>query len=142
MKVIVAVNEKDQIAAHAGQCERFFVYNVDKKEIVGQQEVSLAGNKSAGCGCHGQSHGQGHQHDQHHHRRQEPHICGGGTPMVEELSDCQALLCRSAGAGFIRKHQLRGCQVLLVKERDPQKAVLAWANGEILVQEESPCSGH
>lgn len=142
MRVAIAADNEQTIAAHTGRCQGFVIYDIDNAEAK-KVEYRINNMTQHGQGhAHGHGHGGGQSCGQHGHGAgQSAHSHSG---LLDALDDCQMLVACGMGPRLVQDLERRGIEVFFSMERDVEKAAEALAKGELQANPRgSSCShGH
>ncbi len=115
MTVAVTSQDFHKVSGHAGRCHRFLVFRVGAD---GQPRLTEKLDLPAEQAVHTWGDADGHP-----------------------VYGVDALLSASAGDGFVQKLARRGIDVVLTSERDPVRAVAAYAAGTLPRNDAHSCLG-
>jgi predicted Fe-Mo cluster-binding NifX family protein len=115
MKIAVTSQNRKTITGHAGKCRKFWVYDVEGREVRGKSLLELPIEQS----FH-ESHGAG----------------------AHPLDDANVLISGGMGAGLQHRLRQRGMDALVTPETDPDRAVAAYLSGSLSVGEPEAQAGH
>jgi predicted Fe-Mo cluster-binding NifX family protein len=122
MKIAVTSQNRKTISEHAGKCRKFWVYEIDKQQVIGKQLLELPLEQSF--------HESAHTADPQ-----------GAHP----LDGTSLLITGSAGNGLKARLSQKGMKVWVTTDTDPDHAVAAWLNGTLsaVTQQSHDCEhGH
>lgn len=106
MKIAIATDDFDKVAAHAGQARRWLLYDCEPGIAApAAQRIELERRQVF-----------------HHWDADEPH----------PLDAAEVIVARSAGDGFLRRMRTRGVSILLTSETDAAPALQKILAGEAL----------
>ena len=115
MKIAVTSQDRKTITEHAGQCRKFWIYEIDDKKIVKKALLELPKEQSF--------------HESH-----------GASP--HPLDGIKVLISGGAGAGLIRRLNIMGIQGLVTAETEPDSAVAHFLNGTLKLDQSGCHEGH
>ncbi len=104
MKIAVTSQNRKTVTGHAGKCRKFWVYEIEGKEVKGRNLLELPIEQSF--------------HESH-----------GDAP--HPLDDVDVLICGGMGAGLQQRLKQRGIAAAATSETDPDQAVTAWLDGTL-----------
>lgn len=125
MKVAAITDDGKTISLHFGRAAHYMVMTLEDGKIINRELRDKMGHNHFANQPHhedepGQPHGMGAaSHDKH-------------VQMAEAISDCEALLCRGMGRGAYISMEKRNIRPVVTDISDIEKAVLAYASGEIV----------
>lgn len=130
MRIAVVTDDQTTISRHFGRAQYYLVFTVQDGQIVAQEVRPKLGHEQF-------RHEEHHDHDEAHHEHrgqghgygrhsQDKHRC-----MMENLGDCQVLLCGGMGMGAYESLQRIGITPVLTDERDISAAVRAYLDGTL-----------
>ena len=105
MKIAVASQNKTSIADHTGQCQNFWIYEVNATEILGKELLELPQGQSFHDTC-----------------RNDPH----------SLDNVGILIAKTIGQGLRTKLEQRSIEGIATPESDPDRAVRAYLDGSLV----------
>ena len=106
MKIAVTSQNRKTITGHAGQCRKFWIYNIEQGQPTGRELLELSLEQSF------------HESSPH-----EPH----------PLDGVQVLIAASMGPGLSQRLAAKGIIALMTQETDPDRAVAAYLDGSLTV---------
>jgi len=131
MKIAIASNDLKRVTGHLGRCKSFIIYNVENGIITGK-EIRQNTFTHHGAGNHGrQDH---HQHSEGHHHSH--------AALVENLSDCEALIFQSGGWRIIEDLKSASIIPFLTDEEFADEAADKYLRGELAEKLENSCNHH
>lgn len=104
MKIAVTSQNRKTVTGHAGKCRKFWVYEIEGKEVKGRHLLELPIEQSF--------------HESH-----------GDAP--HPLDDVDVLICGGMGAGLRQRLTQRGIAAAATSETAPDRAVTAWLDGTL-----------
>lgn len=115
MKIAVTSQNRKTVTGHAGQCRKFWIYDVADGQVRGRTLLELPREQSF-----------------HESQGTEPHPLDGVNVLI------------SAGMGAGLQHRLRqqGIDALVTTESDPERAVAAYLAGSLPLGEPEAHGGH
>jgi predicted Fe-Mo cluster-binding NifX family protein len=118
MKIAVASSDGTNISPHFGRSSHFLIFNIEAGKIAGRE---VRNNTFT-------AHGRGQCGDEQH----TGHGMHDHSPIVEALSDCQAVLCRGMGWRAAEALARKGIQVFVLDEECmPEQAVSLFLEGKL-----------
>lgn len=99
MKVAIASQDETTITAHAGHCQRFWIYDTRDTDVLGRDLLELPKEQSF-----------------HNSSPKDPH----------PLDAVQVLIARGMGKGLIRRLEQKGVKGLITEESNPDVAIQAY----------------
>jgi len=129
MKIAVASSDGTNISPHFGRSSQFLIFNIEEGKIAGRE---VRNNTFT---AHGRGQCGGEQHSGHGMRDH--------SPIVEALSDCQAVLCYGMGRRAAEALGHEGIQVFVLREEcTPEQAVSLFLEGKLTPAGDELCRGH
>ena len=125
MKIAVATDDFQEITGHVGRCNGFLIVEVEKGKVINKEERA---NNFTHHKLH--SHGAGDSHG-HSHRS-----------LVEALSDCNYLICQSAGWRLVEDLKTANIETIYTRVSDAVTAAVQLEKGELEVGEKGACHSH
>ena len=104
MKIAVTSQNRKTVTGHAGKCRKFWVYEVDGRQVQGKTLLELPIEQSF--------------HESH----------GGGAHPLDSVN---ALISGGMGSGLQHRLHVRGIEAMVTDETDPDRAVDAYLRGEL-----------
>ena len=108
MKIAVTSQDRKTITGHAGQCRKFWIYEIDDKTIREKTLLELPLEQSL--------------HESH----------GAGPRPLDGIS---VLISGGAGQGLIRRLNTMGIQALVTLETEPDSAVADFLDGTLRLEQ-------
>lgn len=112
MKIAVASQNRKNITEHAGRCRKFWVFTVESNTIIKKELLELPKELSF--------------HESH-------------SLTVHPLDEIDVLIAGGMGEGLVMRLKSKGIKGLVTKENDPEKAVLLYLGGKLIIE---PLHGH
>ena len=106
MKIAVTSQNRRTVTEHAGQCRKFWVYDIEQSQVTGKTLLELPIEQSF------------HESSPH-----EPH----------PLDAVQVLIAGGMGPGLSHRLAAKGITALITPETDPDQAVAAYLQGTLTV---------
>ncbi len=124
MRIAIPSDDGSNLAVHTGRAGGFIIYDIQEGKA---DKVEYRTNRYTGhaMGLHGQKHGAGQQHSH--------------NPLMDALSDCQAMLAHGMGPRLVNDLASRGIQVVFCRENDAAEAAERFALGTLATSDESSC---
>lgn len=104
MKIAVASQNRKTVTGHVGKCRKFWIYQIDGKEIASRNLLELPIEQS----FHESNHAQPHP-----------------------LDDINVLICGGMGQGLQNRLKQKGILGVATSETDVELAVAAWLAGTL-----------
>ncbi len=125
MKIAVATDDFEHVSGHVGRCKGFLVLEVENGKIISREERpnTFTHHKI-------QAQGEGGSHG-HSHKR-----------TLEALSDCDNLICQSAGWRLIEDLKTANIVTVFTSVTDAATAAVKLEQGELEINEEGSCRSH
>jgi predicted Fe-Mo cluster-binding NifX family protein len=125
MRIAVVTDDGKTISKHFGRATHFLVAVVEDGKIVDRELRQKAGHGDFAHGAHdaeyrGQHHGTG------------PHAQARHDQMLENIRDCEALICGGMGYGAYERVKQLSIRPIISDIDDVDQAVLACAEGNIV----------
>lgn len=128
MKIAVASDNGIRLTGHVGRCNMFLVFDINEKEII---NIEKRNNSFT-------MHKQGdHEHNHNHGNHNGRH-----AGILKGLTDCQYLICSSAGPGLITDLTANKIEVILTEETEAETAVNKFLSGELISDPDRKCNEH
>ena len=105
MKIAVTSQNRRTITEHAGKCRKFWVYDIEERQVTGKTLLELPIEQSF------------HESSPH-----EPH----------PLDVVQVLITGGMGPGLQHRLAAKGVTALMTAETDPDQAVAAYLQGTLI----------
>ncbi len=133
MKIAVVTDDQATISRHFGRAHYYMVFTIADGRIV-QQELR---NKLG----HDQFQHEHHDHEHHDHEHGHGHGYGQHSQdkharMMDNIGDCQVLLCGGMGMGAHESLRRIGVTPVLTDVSNIQQAVWAYLSGALADQKE------
>lgn len=122
MKIAIVSDDEKTIASHFGRTRGFVIFDVEGKEIKGQ-EYRLNTFTGHARGLDGAS----HEIDRH-------------APILNALKDCQAVISHGMGMRIYNDLKESGMDVFVTEETDVKKALDLYLNDKLIDRPELGCS--
>ena len=107
MKIAVASQRKSTVTSHTGKCQKFWIYEVNSKEILSKELLELPREQTF-----------------HNSSPHDPH----------PLDDVRVLISGGIAKGLMRRLEKRGIEGVVTLASDPDLAVISYLENS-LVQE-------
>ena len=131
MKVAIATDDFKDVTGHVGRCGGFLVLEVEKGKIVEREERPNSFTNHGGGG-----HGHGyHNHEEGHHQHSHRRL-------QDALSDCEYLICQSAGWRLVEDLKSVNIKTVFTSVTDAETAAVKLEKGELDMSEEGACHSH
>jgi len=111
MKIAVASQNRREITNHTGRCRKFWVYQIEAKEVLNKELLELTKEQ-----CFHDSSPQ------------------DSSP----LDNMQVLISGGMGTGLVKRLENKGIKALITAEINPDKAVSDYLNGRLLTHAAEP----
>ena len=108
MKIAVTSQNRKTITEHAGKCRKFWVFTLDNNEVINKELLELPKEQSFHESAHDQLH---------------------------PLDDVSLLITGNMGQGLKQRLERKGINSIITQESDPEKAVLNYLAGTLLIKE-------
>lgn len=131
MKIAIASNDLKHVTGHLGRCKSFIIYETDETGIkrTGVRENTFTHHAAGHHGNHEHhGHGEGHHHNH--------------AALVDNLSDCEAVIFQSGGWRLIEDLKSAGIIPFLTDERISDEAAEKYLKGELVERTENSCHSH
>jgi predicted Fe-Mo cluster-binding NifX family protein len=115
MKIAVTSQNRKTITSHAGQCRKFWVYEVEDSTVGNKHLLELP-------------------------RSQSFHECDHDVP--HPLDGVHLLITGGLGLGLQQRLQRQGIVALATAETDPDQAITAWLAGKLIELAPDTPEGH
>jgi predicted Fe-Mo cluster-binding NifX family protein len=125
MRVAVASDDGQRIAAHTGRCRGFVIFEVSAE---GARRVEERAN---GFTAHARGECTGESAVHHSH-----------AGLVDALSDCGVLITRGLGPRLVVDLQARGIEAVVCEIPDVDEAAARWAEGTLTRLPGTGCGRH
>jgi predicted Fe-Mo cluster-binding NifX family protein len=107
MKIAITSQNQREITEHAGRCRKFWIYDIEEKQIRNKALLKLPKEQSF-----------------HESSPLAPH----------PLDDITVLISRSMGAGMLRRLAGKGILGIVTEESNPDAAIAAYLTGRLQTQ--------
>jgi predicted Fe-Mo cluster-binding NifX family protein len=104
MKIAVTSQNRREITEHAGRCRKFWIYDIEDKQIVDKNLLEIPAAQSF------------HESSPH-----DPH----------PLDNVAVLISASMGQGMVRRLAAKGIVAITTNDKDPDAAVVAYLEGRL-----------
>lgn len=129
MRIAIASDDGERIAAHAGRCRSILVFAVEGDEVRCIEDRPNTYTAHARGECDGTQHGG-----------QESHHGHGG--LTAALADCQALITRGMGPRLIADLSARGIEAVVSTVERADEAARLYACGALPRAAGTGCGHH
>jgi len=106
MKIAVSSQNKTNVTGHLGHCQKFWIYDVDDRNIQDKQLLQLTKNQSF-----------------HESSPKETH----------PLDNVKVMISGGIGNGLSLRIESKGIKPIMTSETDPDVAVKAYLDGSLIV---------
>ena len=125
MKIAIITDDGKTISQHFGRAQYYLVATVENGQITNREMRPKIGHNHFSNEPHEEEKpGQPHGIDAASHNK---HL-----QMSENITDCEALLCRGMGRGAYESMKARNIRPLVTDIANIDEAVMAYANGQII----------
>jgi predicted Fe-Mo cluster-binding NifX family protein len=122
MKIAIVSDDEKTIASHFGKTRGFVIFEVEGKEIKGQEyRLNTFTGHARGL------EGAGHEFDRH-------------GPILEALKDCRVVISQGMGRRIYDDLKNIGIEVYVTEEQDVKNALNKYVQGELVDQPELGCN--
>lgn len=127
MKLAIATDDYRHVCGHVGRCIGFVILEVKNGEIISREERP---NKFS-------------HHVQNYTGGENEHIEGGShSKLVNALSDCEYLICHSAGWRLVEDLKKMNIETIFTSVSDIEIAAKQMEKGELDINEKGSCHSH
>lgn len=128
MKIAVASDNQINVSGHLGRVNGFLIYEVSDNKVIGRNYILNSFTNHKIGEKHEHHHGPGHAHSH--------------QSLINALSGVETLIFQSGGWRVIEDLKNNGIKPFLTDEREADKAVEKYLNGELVEKTENVCSHH
>ena len=125
MKIAIATDDFTTITGHVGRCNGFLIYDVENGVIkdIEQRENEFTHHKVS----------HEHSHNEHGHSH---------SKLVEGLSDCSHLICKSAGWRLQEDFERAEKELIFTNEEIAEEAAIKFSKNELIINSNGACHSH
>lgn len=120
MKIAIASDDGQRLAAHTGRCQGFVVYEIAEKQARRLEHRANTFTAHARGECNGEAHGHDHDHAHHSH-----------GPLVDAIRDCCVLVTRGLGPRLVNDLSAAGIEAFVCGVTDADQAAQLYAAGQL-----------
>ena len=125
MRLAIASDDGQSVAAHAGRCACFVVFEFEAGDLIGQGVRRNTHTAHARGQCSGEGHSS--------------HGPGSHGSLLDALSDCQAFISRGMGPRLRADLASRGIEAVVCQETDAKRAAELYSGGNLASAGQGTC---
>lgn len=114
MKIALSSQNTKSITGHAGQCQKFWVYDINGTEVSDKKLLEIS---------------------------KEQTFHNSDPDLPHPLDDVQVLISGGMGKNLSRRLENKGIEAIVTKETDLEKTIADYLNGS-LIREDAECHEH